>query len=247
MIPEALIPAVSVLMRLLPIFIVAPIAPFKRAPILVRVVVLIALALLLSTKMDGSVLAAPQTSLTILLLSEFLIGASLAFSFHAAQAAMHTMGQLVDAQIGFSAAMLFDPSTQQAATPTAELLTMAVILVFLQFNVHYDLLIGFERLLHFIPVGAYPEWNSDWIKVIGTAYVLAFIIVSPIIFALWLIDLMLSFVSRSLPQAPIYFVALPIKVGIGIMILSWFFSHSLEALLRYLSNTLLSWEMMFRI
>ncbi len=244
MIPEAIMPIALIAVRLLPILVVAPVAPFKRAPLLIRIILSITLAIILSSSIK---LEAAPLYFGLAVLSELVIGASLAFGLHAANAALHTMGQLIDTQIGFAAATLFDPATHQATSPTAELLTIGLLVTFLQFNVHHDLLLGFAKLLTVIPLGSTPEWNADWLHILGTSYVLAFIIVSPIVFSLWLMDLMLSFISRSLPQAPIYFVAMPIKVAVGIFILVWFFTQALEPLLRLLSHSLLSWNGMFRV
>ncbi len=234
-------------MRLLPILVVAPIAPFKRAPMLVRVILSVSLAIILSGSIEAKAIDSTQHNIYFLLMSEFIIGSSLAFSFHAASAALHTMGQLIDTQIGFAAATLFDPANEQVASPTAELLTFGLLVTLIQFNIHYDLLLGFAKLLTIIPPGAVPNWNSDWLKILGNAYVTAFIIVTPVVLSLWLIDLILALISRSLPQAPIYFVALPIKVGMGIIILSWFFAQALEPLIRLLSNSFFSWNYMFKV
>lgn len=247
MILEPFLPAASVSIRLLPLLVVAPVASFRRAPLLVRIILSVALAIVLSSSLNPITPAPQGGELILLMLSEFAIGASLAFGFHAASAALHTMGQLVDMQIGFAAASLFDPNTESIATPTAELLTIGLLVTLIQFNVHHDLLIGFSKLLNIIPPGTVPNWSEDWLKIIGTLYVLGLVIVSPIIMSLWFTDLVLAFISRALPQTPMYFVGLPVKVAVGILMLAWFFTQALEPFLRIWSNSLLSWNMMFKV
>lgn len=246
MILEPFLPVIAVGARLLPILVVAPIAPLRRVPMLARVILSIALAVILSGTVSSSKIELLNGSLSLLIVSEFVIGASLAFSLHAAHGAIHTVGHLIDMQIGFAAASMFDPSTNQMATPAAQVLTIGMLVTFIQFNVHHDLLIGFSKIVRVVPPGSIPNWSQDWIKVLGSLYVLAFIIVSPVILYLWLIDLTMAFISRALPQAPIYFVGLPFKVGAGLLLLSWFFTQALEPLLRLLSNSLFSWNMMFK-
>jgi flagellar biosynthesis protein FliR len=50
-------------------------------------------------------------------------------------------------------------------------------------------------------------------------FLLAFMIVMPVILGLWLIDTAFALLSRSMPQANVYFLSLPIKLGVGVFIL----------------------------
>ncbi len=233
--------------RLLPIFIVTPIASFRRAPILVRTVLVMALAVILGMSQKSLIIANSAENYFGLFIGEFLIGMSLAFSFHTAAAAVNNMGQLIDLQIGFAAASLFDPNTAQMSTPAAKILTLGLMATFFSMNTHHDLLLGFSKLLAILPPGQPFSWNADWIKILGVFYTLGFIVVSPVIICLWFSDVVMSFISRALPQTPVYFVGLPVKIGIGILLLSWFLNQALEPFIRVLTQALSSWDLMFRI
>lgn len=234
--------------RLLPLFVVAPISSFRRVPMLVRIILTIALASAFATGSSSHSIEIAWSSLSgAMLLSEFLIGASLAFSFHAAHAAMQTMGSLIDLQVGFAAGAVFDPSTEQMTSPVGEIMTMLLMILLIVLNVHHDLLVGFSSLLNVLPPGASVLWSAQWLTILASHFTLGFIIVSPIVLALWLVDATLSFISRSLPQAQIYFVGLPVKVGLGILLLSWFASHAAEPMHRILMHSIDSWNIMFRV
>lgn len=226
--------------RLLPLLVVAPIAPLARAPLLVRLVLSISLATIIGLNVPLSGIEQLEVN-PLHFLTEFLIGATLAFSIHSAYAALHTMGQLMDMQIGFAAASMLAPGTEQLTTPTAEVLSIALIFVVFMTNVHQDILIGFAKLCEVVPPGSKIVWNKEWITIIGALYTIGLLIASPVIIVLWMIDLTMAFISRSLPQAPIYFVALPAKIGIGLIVLSWFFSQLLEPLIRLFGLAIDSW------
>lgn len=229
--------------RLLPLFVVAPISSFRRVPMLVRIILTIAIACALAA---GTGLRPIQFEWTMLF-TEFLIGASLAFSFHAAHAAVQTMGGLIDLQVGFAAGAVFDPSTEQMTSPVGEVMTMLLMILLILLNVHHDLLIGFSALLNIMPPGSAIQWSGQWLTILASHFALGFIIISPVILSLWLVDATLSFISRSLPQAQVYFVGLPVKVGLGILLLAWFSNHATEPMHRLLIHAIDSWNLMFRV
>ena len=214
---------------------------------MVRLLLVLSLGFVLSSTVDVMSVLNSGEQLLFIIFTEFLIGMSLAFGFHSASAAAHTMGQLVDLQMGFSAASIFDPSSQEIASPTGELLGMAVVIVFLSLNIHHDLLQGFAVLLEVLPPGSSIVWRESWLGILGVIYLTAFIVVSPLILSLWLIDFSMAFISRSLPQAPVYFIGLPVKVGLGILLVSWFLGQAMEPVHRLLTEALFSWNLMFKV
>ncbi len=240
--------ATLIFFRLLPIFVVAPVGAFRRVPVMVRVIVTIMLSLILTAGVLANETAKEQYVVNFgNVLSEFLVGMSLAFSFHAATAAVQTMGQVIDMQIGFAAGALFDPSTEQMVSPTGEVFSLALVMVFVALDIHHDLLHAFSHMLSLLPPGAEVSWSENWFKILASHFVLGLIIVSPVILVLWLADLMLALVSRSLPQAQIYFVGLPAKIGIGLITLSWFVKNGLEPFNRLYIESLQSWNLMFEV
>lgn len=245
--PQILLPIFLISFRLAPIFLIAPISSFRRVPLMVRIIFIFILSLLFNATLPQTMILENGPSLWAMCFTEFLIGSSLAFSFHAASGAVQTMGQLVDIQMGFAAAAMFDPSTEQMISPTGEILTLTLLVSLITLNIHHDVILGLAKLFEILPPGSAIHWNSQWLKILGVHFVIGFIIVSPIILTLWFTDLTLAFISRSLPQAPIYFVGLPVKIGVGILMLGWFSRNALEPFLRLLTESLESWNLMFDV
>ena len=244
---SSFIPAMLVGIRLLPIFVVAPILSFQRVPLTVRVILLMSLSIIFSSQVPLKFDDFIFEKLFSVFITEFVIGMSLAFGILSASAAIHTMGQLIDLQMGFSAATIFDPGSEMITSPTGELLTFAFVVVFFSLNMHHELLRGLNQLFHILPVGSSVIWQENWLKVLGSIYLLSFIIASPVIITLWLIDFSIAFVSRSLPQTPMYFIGLPVKVGLGILLLAWFLSNSAAPIYRLIESALGSWDLMFKV
>lgn len=208
--------------RLLPALVVAPIMFFARVPLTVRMVITLSVAAVMASALSAD--AAPTALSIELVASELLLGIALAFGLHAASAGVDFVGRLIDTQIGFNAAGVFDPSTSNVTGLIAELLSLTLALLFIVMDFHHALLRAFRDLLTVLPPGSMSMAvvSSNMAAVMAHQFLLAFMIVVPVIIGLWLTDAAFALMSRSMPQANVYFLALPVKlaVGIGMLLLS---------------------------
>ncbi|MBX8495388.1 flagellar biosynthetic protein FliR [Pseudomonas cichorii] len=209
--------ALLVSVRLIPLIVVSPILFFSRIPLTVRLLLALMLSAVLASGMTMD--DAPVFTLPVLL-GELLLGVLMAFGFHAAHAGVDMAGKLIDTQIGLNAAGVFDPGTSSMTGLTAELLAWSLGALFLVLNLHYDLLRVFAQLLVVVPPGSVSlsALSMPLATVMTQQFLLAFMIVVPVILGLWLVDVAFAFLSRSMPQANVYFLSLPIKLGIGMFI-----------------------------
>ncbi|MBX8532918.1 flagellar biosynthetic protein FliR [Pseudomonas cichorii] len=209
--------ALLVSVRLIPLIVVSPILFFSRIPLTVRLL----LALMLSAVLASGMTMADAPVFTLpVLLGELLLGVLMAFGFHAAHAGVDMAGKLIDTQIGLNAAGVFDPGTSSMTGLTAELLAWSLGALFLVLNLHHDLLRVFAQLLVAVPPGSVSlsALSMPLATVMTQQFLLAFMIVVPVILGLWLVDVAFAFLSRSMPQANVYFLSLPVKLGIGMFI-----------------------------
>nr|WP_218177363.1 flagellar biosynthetic protein FliR [Pseudomonas gingeri] len=210
--------ALLVSVRLIPLVVVSPILFFSRVPLTVRILLALTLSVVLASALP--VTHAPTLSVPVLF-GELLLGAVMAFGFHAAHAGVDMAGKLVDTQIGLNAAGVFDPGTSNMTGLVAELLAWSLGLVFVVLDLHHDLLRIFSQLLVAVPPGSVSlsVLSLPLASMMTEQFLLAFMIVVPVVVGLWLIDTAFAFLSRSMPQANVYFLSLPIKLGVGVLIL----------------------------
>lgn len=203
--------------RLTLLLVVTPVAFFARVPVSIRVLLALALATVMASTLPDN---AAQLSLPIIA-GELLLGAAMAFGFHAAHAGLDMVGKLIDTQIGLNASGVFDPGTANVTGIIAEFLVLAFAMLFVAMNQHHELLRVFSELLAIMPPGSVSlaMLSAPLALVMTQQFLLAFMIVVPVIVALWLIDLAFALVARSMPQANIYFLALPVKLGLGVLVL----------------------------
>jgi flagellar biosynthetic protein FliR len=205
-------------LRLLPIFVVMPLNIFSKAPILFRLIIVLAISIILAGLVPITVNVLTPT----LIMSEFLLGIVIAFSFHTAFASLDLVGKLLDLQIGINTAGIFDPSSSHLNGVVSDLLIALAGVLFFILNLHYALLHGLVALFKIVPLGAFDFHLLNikkLISVMGAQFIFAFIILLPVILGVWLVDIAFAVMSRSMPQANIYFLALPVKFVVGVLLL----------------------------
>jgi len=204
-------------LRLLPIFVVMPLTIFTRAPIFFRLITVLAISVILS-----GLVPIEHSVITIsLIISEFLLGTVLAFGFHTAFASLDLVGKLLDLQIGINTAGVFDPSSSHLNGVISDLLIAIAGVLFFILNLHYTLLNGLVALFRVVPLGSFNFQLLNIKKLVslmGEQFIFAFIILLPVI-GVWLVDIAFALMSRSMPQANIYFLALPVKFIAGLVLL----------------------------
>lgn len=204
--------------RLLPVLVVSPIVFFSRIPLTIRLILSLILASVLASTLPS--VRAPSLSLPVLL-GELCLGMVMAFGFHAAHAGIDMAGRLIDTQIGLNASGVFDPTTSSATSIMADFLGLTCALLFVVLNMHHELLRVMSGVLRLIPPGSASGvlLPSSLVAVLTQQFLLAFMMLMPVILGLWLSDMAFTLLSRSMPQANIYFLALPIKLGLGVFLL----------------------------
>lgn len=224
--------------RFLPVFVVSPIMVFRRLPVTVRVAFSLAIAAVLASTVALDV----TVNLSWLMLaSEFVLGLSFAFGFHAALGAVSAMGHVIDQQMALAAAAVFDPGTEQTASLVSETLTFATLIGFLILDGHHAVLRGLSVMTDLVPPGTVISLSPQFIQVLGVQFSLAFALVAPVMVGMWLADFALALMSRAAPQANIYFVAAPIKLGLGLLALSWLTASVMPTLAKMFGAALDSW------
>lgn len=213
---------VLALLRFLPTVLLLPLSPLRWAPGLVRIALLMLLAWLGTSLMPAAVSLQGGPAWISAICGELLIGTAFGLAVMLPNAALHTAGWVLDIQAGSSAGALFDPGSQndmQAVFGTA-LMLIATALFFL-LDLHLQLYRMLAVSLQMVPLGrggVRLEWDG-LAGLLGQSFLLGFMVVLPVILGLLLVDVGVAYATRSMPQANVYFLALPLKLlaAIGLM------------------------------
>jgi flagellar biosynthetic protein FliR len=145
-----------------------------------------------------------------------LIGLVTGFIFYGVELA----GQFLGLQMGFGIVSVIDPQTEEQISIIAQLQYLFAILIFITFNGHHFLISGLAQTFHTIPLGGarFPTGLAELtIRLSGDLFVAAVKIAAPVMAALFLSEVALGIVARTVPQMNIFIVGFPLKIGVGLL------------------------------
>ncbi|MDB5874627.1 MAG: type secretion system inner rane protein [Ramlibacter sp.] len=238
-------------LRLAAIFLLTPVLYAFDVPATVRVLLLVGLAAALASGQPMSAYdAAAMTTggLVSAAAGELALGATLSLGVLSAFAAISFAGRLIDVQIGFGMAQVFDPLTRrQIPVLTAAFEKLGVIVFFLV-NGHHALLRGIAYSLERFPLGRgfAIDAAAPWvIKQVAGLFGMGFALAAPVVVCLLMVELALGVVARNLPQMNMFVVGVPVKIVVGLAVLSLWFGGMGEAMERIYASIYRTWDGIF--
>lgn len=217
--------AMSVLLisvRVAMLFVVAP--PFAGVPVppLARVILVLTLAAGLIGNVAPLSVDLDIGSLAGAVLHEAVVGGVFATGLFAAFAAFQFAGRLLDFQIGFGVASLVDIATKNSLPLLGTLLSMLAAVFFFAIDGHHAVL----RLLS-LSISKLPPGSSissldagPLLAQFGTCFSFGLILVAPVVLCLFLVDIGMAFMSRTMPQMNVFVMSMSLKVMVGLVVLA---------------------------
>ncbi|WP_096435396.1 flagellar biosynthetic protein FliR [Alteribacter populi] len=161
----------------------------------------------------------------LLILKEALVGLTVGLVAILVLYAVQVAGGFIDIKMGFMIANVIDPQTGAQSPLTGGYLYTFALLFLLATNAHHLLLDGVFYSYQFVPMDQMflPFGEVALIEhvvtTINTMFILAFQMAMPIVGSLFLVDVALGMVSRTVPQVNVFVVGLPLKIIAGFVIL----------------------------
>ncbi len=222
---QFLIAVWMIFVRLSAFFLFMPLFSILQIPLRIRILTLLPLAYLLAASVfDTATLGSAFTGWNLFkgLVYEFIIGSAMAFGLFASFGALQLGGRILDFQMGFGIANLIDPSTNSQSPLLGTLLYLMAIGVFFGVDGHLLLVKGIDYSLETLPPGAgLFSWNIGlMVRQFGLMFIYGLMVVAPVIFSLFLIDVGMAVAARTMPQVNMFIVSLPLKIFVGLLVLT---------------------------
>lgn len=233
-------------LRVAPVFATAPPFSLVRMPATFRVAFGLGITICLIAA-DPTLARVDDLSLGNLVAvgaRELMLGVVFVMAFHMMFGMLYLAGRTLDIQSGFGLAMLIDP-TSQAQTPLiGTLFAYAAAAIFFGMGGHYDLLRLMQASLQAMPLGTgvlHPDGLARVAMFLGVLSTTAFGIAGGAILCLFLTDIAITLLSRTVPQMNVLvlgfqvktillLVALPITLGASGALLARMTTLTLEAI-----------------
>jgi flagellar biosynthetic protein FliR len=175
---------------------------------------------------------------TIGAIGEILLGISIGMAVNLIFIGLQIAGQLSGYQMGLALARVLDPAGGQQVAVLAQFFQLFAFLIFLTVNAHYWFLKALADSYQLVPPFGFKLSGSlieQLMRIAGNMFVIAIKVGAPVITALLLTSIAFGLIARTVPQMNILFVAMPLKIMIGLL----FIGFSLPYLASFL-NTLFS-------
>jgi flagellar biosynthetic protein FliR len=190
-----------------------------------RLVVALMLSLSLAPVLAPQIAAVPpiMSSLLAALLFETLIGLMIGIGARIIFAAIATAGQIVGLETGLAFAQVSDPTMTQAGQIVAVFLSILGATLVLATDLHHLFIRGIaDSYLVFQP-GTAPDVGdaSDYaLNAVSTSFLIGVQIVAPLLVAGLVFRAGLGVLSRLIPTIQVFFVAMPLNVLGGFLVLA---------------------------
>ena len=161
----------------------------------------------------------------MLVIKEAMVGLAIGLVAFMVISAIQIAGGFIDFQMGFAIANVIDPQTGAQSPLIGQYLYTFALLLLLTVNGHHLLLDGVFYSYQFIPLEqmSLPFGDENLIefvlKVFNTMFVVAFQMSIPVVGSLFLVDLALGIVAKTVPQLNVFVVGMPLKIVVSFIVL----------------------------
>lgn len=228
MINVSLIPLfLLILVRITAFFVTLPLFSYRTVPTLFKIGLSVFLALVMVPTVEVSGLTIDGMYI-ILLLKELVIGLLIGFIAYLILSAVQVAGGFIDFQMGFAIANVVDPQTGAQSPLTGQYFYIIALLFLLSVDGHHLLIDGIFFSYELLPVDTLISFQNESIAsfvidVFNSMFLIAFQMAVPIVGCLFLVDVALGIIARTVPQLNVFVVGLPIKIFVSFVALLMFF------------------------
>ncbi|ANU09163.1 flagellar biosynthesis protein FliR [Planococcus antarcticus DSM 14505] len=213
------------LIRLTSFFLIAPIFSMRGVPTQFKIGIAAFLAFVAVSTLPMGDTIPLDSSYILLIIKELGTGLALGFTAALLLYAVQIAGAFIDFQMGFSMANVLDPQTGAQVPIIGHFKYMMALLFLLTANGHHLMLDGVMQSLRVFPVERLAmSVKAEDIAMFMTGlftemFLIALQIALPIVGALFLVDVALGILAKTVPQLNIFAVGLPLKIFVGFIML----------------------------
>jgi flagellar biosynthetic protein FliR len=188
-----------------------------------------------------------------LLAKETFVGFTLGFVASLVFEAIQVSGRIIDAQRGSTMSEMFAPELQTRVSELGQFKLQFAVLIFLLFGLHHYFIGALLRSFEVIPATAFPNLSAGWspaaadvVRLTGEVLTISVRLAAPAIVVLLLTDLFFGLVNRVAPQINVFFLSMPVKMLVGLLVVLLALPIYKELYLRYFGEAYKVFEHVIR-
>ena len=159
----------------------------------------------------------------LLCLRELLFGVSMGFVLTAMFSLTMTAGSIMDYQIGFSMASIYDPQENAQEPLSGSLFNIMLLISFFAMDGHLKLIEVLYRTIETVPIGtAVAAPNIVWAaaEVVSKSFVISLMVAMPVLAAGIIMEAAVGIMIKTVPQLNMFVVGIPLKIIVGLIAMS---------------------------
>jgi flagellar biosynthetic protein FliR len=207
-----------------------PIFGHVSVPRVLRIWLMILFAVMLFPSAAISNYQPPATffQLSIVILSELAIGFTMGFAIIIVFAAVQFAGHLIGLEMGLAISNVIDPMSAGELSIIGEFFYLVSLLVFLMIDGHHAVIEALVRSYELIPIAG-GVFSADLISYIitltGNVFVLGVKLSAPVIITLFIVNVVLGIIARTVPQMNVFIIGFTLAVAVGLIMIQLSFPY----------------------
>jgi flagellar biosynthesis protein FliR len=207
-----------IMVRISSFLITAPVFSGRQIPVQYKIGLSVALTFLTIGVIDKPTDDIQESMIVLLILKEVLVGVVLGLAANILFYSVQFAGTIIDFQIGFMMANLFDPTFGTSTQLTGRMKNILAILFLLTTNGHHLIIQGILASFDWVSVQAMvPAWMDGRISTflldcLTQMFMIGFMIAAPILGTLFVVDLAIGIIAKTVPQMNIFAIFPPVKI-----------------------------------
>lgn len=209
-----------VMVRTSGIFIFSPFFSSQNIPNTMKIGLSFSVSLLITSVLP----VVPDLTNEILLMlifKELIVGLIIGFISYSFFSAFYVMGQIIDMKIGFGMVNVIDPQNKVQVPLMGNFYYILAFLMLLSVDGHHSIISALVDSYNFIPMGSFKYTEGTMNLLVDTlakSFEIGFKLSSPIAAIIFLTDIVLGIMSKTIPQMNVFVVGMPLKVIVGLLI-----------------------------
>lgn len=226
--------------RMIAFLITIPLFSYRTIPLPYRIGLAFFLSLIITTSFV-EVNYDISTNFIVLLIKEITVGLLVGLIGYMIMSIVQIAGGFIDFQMGFAVANVIDPQTGAQSPLIGQYFYMIAILFLLSVDGHHLLINGMLHSYDVVPIDSFISFTGNFSEFIvvtfNRLFLIAFQISLPLVGSLFLVDVALGIIARTVPQLNVFVVGLPLKITVSFSVL-FFFMAMYIMLVKFLFQTM---------
>lgn len=219
---------ILILIRITAFIVVCPGFSFRGLPNILKIAIATSVSVMIYMITPEMDVTYDLLYFITFIIKETLFGLALGYVTNLIFSTMEIAGMLIDFQVGFSMASVFDPSMGTQASNYGRVYYWLSICIFFLLDMHHKVIEALIKSFEYVPITMvnFSGFSIEGIvNLFSNVFELALNLAAPIIVVMLVTDIVLGIISKTVPQIDVLMLGMPLKAMVSFVItmatLSW--------------------------